>query len=110
MLRTGHETATALLRVLDALVLEPGARGHEIGLSSPDALVRVVEAADGDVEVAADYRPRPEYGLAVPRLVREGGLVVSIGGQSASSSATPARSNPTAAGRATATVTTPSRG
>jgi GH15 family glucan-1,4-alpha-glucosidase len=80
VLRTEHETAGGRLRVLDALALEAGARGHEIGLRSPDALIRVVEALDGDVEVEVDYRPRLEYGLAVPRLVRERGRVVSIGG------------------------------
>ena len=80
VLRTEHDTPTGLLRVLDALVLETGARGHEIGMRSPDALVRVLEAEGGDVEVAVDYRPRPEYGLAVPRLVREGGRIVSLGG------------------------------
>lgn len=69
-----------MLRVLDALALESDARGHEIGMRSPNALVRVVEAVGGDVEVEVDYRPRLEYGLAVPRLVRERGRVVSLGG------------------------------
>ncbi len=49
VLRTEHDTPTGLLRVLDALVLETGARGHEIGMRSPDALVRVLEAEGGDV-------------------------------------------------------------
>jgi GH15 family glucan-1,4-alpha-glucosidase len=79
-LQTDHDTGTGILRVTDALAFAPGARGHQIGHASPDALVRVVEAVDGDVEVEVEVVPRPEYGLAVPRLVREHGQIVSIGG------------------------------
>lgn len=80
VLQTEHTTEAGRMRVLDALALEPGARGHEIGLRSPNALVRVMEAVDADVDVEVGYRPRLEYGLAVPRLVRERGRVVSLGG------------------------------
>jgi GH15 family glucan-1,4-alpha-glucosidase len=80
VLQTEHTTEAGRMRVLDALALEPGARGHEIGLRSANALVRVMEAVDADVEVEVEYRPRLEYGLAVPRLVRERGRVVSLGG------------------------------
>jgi hypothetical protein len=68
VLQTEHTTAAGRMQVLDALALEPGARGHEIGLHCPNALVRVREAIDADVEVEVEYRPRLEYGLAVPRL------------------------------------------
>jgi GH15 family glucan-1,4-alpha-glucosidase len=77
VLRTEHRTPGATLRVTDCLALAPGARGHEIGLRSPDALVRLVEAVGGEVEVAVEVAPRPEYGLAVPRLVREGGAIAT---------------------------------
>jgi len=80
VLQTDHDTGTGTLRVTDALAFAPGARGHEIGHASPDALVRVVEAVNDDVEVEVELVPRPEYGLAVPRLVREGGRIVSVGG------------------------------
>jgi GH15 family glucan-1,4-alpha-glucosidase len=80
VLETEHETGRAVLRVTDALAFGPGARGHEIGHDSPDALVRVIEAVGGDVDVELELVPRPEYGLAVPRLVRDGGQVVTVGG------------------------------
>jgi GH15 family glucan-1,4-alpha-glucosidase len=79
-LQTDHDTGSGTLRVTDALAFAPGARGHEIGHASPDALVRVAEAIDGDVDVEVELVPRPEYGLAVPRLVREGAQIVSVGG------------------------------
>jgi GH15 family glucan-1,4-alpha-glucosidase len=80
VLVTEHRTPNATLRVTDCLALAPGARGHEIGLRSPDALVRLVEALGGEAEVAIELAPRPEYGLTVPRLVREGGAIATIGG------------------------------
>ena len=80
VLETEHDTGAGRLRVRDALAFAPGARGHEIGLASPDALVRVAEAVGGDVEVSLELVPRPEYGLAVPRLARESGQVVTVGG------------------------------
>jgi alpha,alpha-trehalase len=80
VLRTEHQTPTGVLRVTDCLALAPGERGHAIGLDSPDALVRLVEAVGGDVEVEVELAPRPEYGLVVPRLVREGGAIASVGG------------------------------
>jgi hypothetical protein len=79
-LQTDHDTGTGILRVTDALAFAPGARGHEIGHGSPDALLRVAEALNGDVEVEVELVPRPEYGMAVPRLVREAGQIVSVGG------------------------------
>ena len=80
VLRTEHQTPTGVLRVTDCLALAPGERGHAIGLRSPDALVRLVEAVGNDVEVEVELAPRPEYGLVVPRLVREGGAIASVGG------------------------------
>jgi GH15 family glucan-1,4-alpha-glucosidase len=81
VLETEHELrGGAVLRSTDALALEPGARGHEIGLRSPGTLVRVLEAVGGDVDVALELVAKPEYGLAVPRLVFEQGRVVTIGG------------------------------
>jgi alpha,alpha-trehalase len=80
VLQTDYRTPSGVLRITDCLALAPGARGHDIGLRSPDALVRLVEAVGGDVEVAVELAPRPEYGLVVPRLVREGGSIATIGG------------------------------
>jgi len=80
VLETRHATGSGTLVVRDCLAFNHGARGHEIGIDSPQALLRVAEAHDGDVEVEVDLVPRLEYGLAIPRLVREDGLIVSVGG------------------------------
>ena len=80
VLETRHTTSSGTLVVRDCLAFRHGARGHEIGIGSPQALLRVAEAEDGDVEVEVDLVPRLEYGLAIPRLVREDGLIVSVGG------------------------------
>jgi GH15 family glucan-1,4-alpha-glucosidase len=80
VLCTEHVTRAGTLRVTDALVFEPGARGHDIGLRSPGALVRVAEVVDGTVEVDVAMVPRLEYGLVVPRVRREGGRVRTVGG------------------------------
>ena len=80
VLETVHSIRGAKLVVHDCLALSPGARGHEIGIESPHALVRVAEALGGDVDVDVELVPRPEYGLAVPHLTRQNGLIVSVGG------------------------------
>ena len=83
VLRTTFRTASGTLRLTDALALEPGARGHEIGLRSPHVIVRRVEVSDGRVEVAVEFAPRPEYGLVVPVLERVDAGVRTRGGASA---------------------------
>lgn len=81
VLETEHHTADGgRLRVTDALALEPGARGHEIGLRSPHAIVRVAEAIDAPVDVELELSARFEYGLVAPRLERVDERVHSVGG------------------------------
>jgi GH15 family glucan-1,4-alpha-glucosidase len=70
VLDTTFEAAGGRVRLGDALALGPQTRGHDIGASSPHALVRVVEGLAGAVELELELAPRPEYGLAVPALVR----------------------------------------
>lgn len=79
---TTLRTAEGAVRVTDALVFAPGARGHEIGVDVPHALVRVAEAVEGAVDVRMVCRPRLEYGLAVPEWRRcEGGLATTGGAE-----------------------------
>ncbi len=70
VLRTVHETPTGTVAVTDALALERGARGHQVGVDSPHALVRVVEGLDGTVTMTTEIALRPEYGLIRPHLRR----------------------------------------
>jgi GH15 family glucan-1,4-alpha-glucosidase len=66
-LRTVFRTGSGTVAVTDALSLQPGARGHDIGLRSPHVLLRVVEGLEGTVCVRTTVAPRFEYGLTVPR-------------------------------------------
>jgi GH15 family glucan-1,4-alpha-glucosidase len=80
VLRTTFTTASGTLRLSDALALEPGARGHEIGLRSPHVLVRVAEALSGSMEITVEFAARPEYGLVVPRLEPTSDGLRTVGG------------------------------
>jgi alpha,alpha-trehalase len=62
--RTG--TGTAVLH--DALAVGRNERGHDLGAGSPGVLLRRLACTDGQVEVAVEYAPRPEYGLVHPLL------------------------------------------
>ena len=80
VLRTVFTTAGGEVTVTDALGLELGARGHEIGLRSPHVLLRRVEGSAGAVEMATEFSPRMEYGLTVPNTVASPDGVVARGG------------------------------
>ena len=80
VIETQFATAGGMVMVTDALVFERQERGHDIGTNAPHILVRSAEVTEGTVELEADYRPRPEYGLVTPRLEWIDGVVVSRGG------------------------------
>ncbi|MEO3780012.1 glycoside hydrolase family 15 protein [Micromonospora sp. B11E3] len=80
VLRTVFTTRTGSVAVTDALALEPGARGHDIGLRSPRVLARLVEGLSGAVPVRLRYRPRFEYGRVTPYLVEDDGGVDATAG------------------------------
>jgi GH15 family glucan-1,4-alpha-glucosidase len=69
VLRTVFTTSGGEVAVTDALALQSGARGHEIGLRSPHVLLRRVEGTRGAVQMATVFSPRMEYGLTVPNVV-----------------------------------------
>jgi GH15 family glucan-1,4-alpha-glucosidase len=83
VLQTTFGTGAGRVRLTEALALEPGARGHEIGMRSPHAIVRLVEALEGPARVHMRLEPRPEYGLVVPRLEARDGIVRTEGGADA---------------------------
>jgi len=68
VLRTVFRTDSGVVTVTDALLLEPGARGHEIGRRSPHVLLRRVEGQRGSVRMSTDLSPRMEYGRTEPHL------------------------------------------
>jgi alpha,alpha-trehalase len=69
---------TAVL--VDALAVGRNDRGHELGAGSPGVLLRRVTCTDGEVEVAVEYAPRPEYGLVHPLLEPVDGGLAARGG------------------------------
>ncbi|MBM0259015.1 glycoside hydrolase family 15 protein [Micromonospora sp. 4G55] len=80
VLRTVFSTATGAVAVTDALALEPGARGHDIGRRSPRVLARVVEGLAGEVPMLVDYQPRFEYGRVSAYLTNSDGMIDAAGG------------------------------
>lgn len=80
VLRTVFRTATGTAAVTDALALEPGARGHDIGRRSPRVLVRVVEGLAGEVPMRVDYAPRFEYGRVRAYLSDADGVIGATAG------------------------------
>jgi GH15 family glucan-1,4-alpha-glucosidase len=80
VLRTVFTTRTGTVAVTDALALDPGARGHEIGLRSPRVLARVVEGLSGEVPMRVEYRPRFEYGRVSAYLTGSGGTLDAVAG------------------------------
>ena len=66
VLRTVFHTAQGRVALTDALALESGARGHDIGERVPHVLLRRVEGIEGEIELEVEFSPRPEYGLTTP--------------------------------------------
>lgn len=80
VLRTVFTTPTGTVAVTDALALEPGARGHDVGLRSPRVLARLVEGTGGEVPMRVAYAPRFEYGRVGAYLTERDGVVVATAG------------------------------
>ena len=80
VLRTVLSSASGTVSVTDALLLEPGARGHEIGLRSPHVLLRRVVGEQGTVRMSTDLSVRMEYGRTEPHLRHVPGGVEAKGG------------------------------
>jgi alpha,alpha-trehalase len=80
VLETTFHTPTGTVAITDALATGDGNRGHALGDGAPHLLLRRATCVDGQVELAVEYVPRPEYGLAHPRLeVVDGGVAALEG-------------------------------
>ncbi|MGQ5264352.1 glycoside hydrolase family 15 protein [Micromonospora sp. ZYX-F-536] len=80
VLRTVFRTAQGEVALTDALAFEPGARGHDIGLRSPQVLARSVRSLSGEVPMRVHYRPRFEYGRTTAFLVERDGTLEATAG------------------------------
>ncbi|MBA3524670.1 MAG: glycoside hydrolase family 15 protein, partial [Geodermatophilaceae bacterium] len=80
VLRTVFRTATGQVTLTDALGLERGARGHDIGLRSPAVLLRRLYGDSGTVAMQGELIPRMEYGRTTPHVSAAPGGAVARGG------------------------------
>ena len=80
VLETTIQTATGTALVVDAMAVGPNERGHQLGAGSPGIVVRRATVTVGTVDLATDYRPRPEYGLIRPLMTATDSVVIGRGG------------------------------
>lgn len=66
VLRTTFRTATGRAELTDALVLGPGECGHDIGMASPQLLIRHLAVTEGSLTVNGCLMPRGDFGEARP--------------------------------------------
>ena len=104
VLETRFVTGTGELVLTDALTTGTVADPHRLGADAPHVLARQVTCRAGEVEVAVEFRPRPEYGLVTPVLSRIDGGLVARGGPAVLVLASPVELT-IAGGTATGTVT-----
>jgi GH15 family glucan-1,4-alpha-glucosidase len=71
VVETTFTTPGGRVRLTDAMAFAPGQRGHDVGRGAPHEILREVEGLDGEVEMAMELAPRPEYGLVRPLLRQE---------------------------------------
>ncbi|MFN2581332.1 MAG: glycoside hydrolase family 15 protein [Candidatus Dormibacteria bacterium] len=79
-LETVIDAAGGQAVVTDAMVVGPNEQGHDLAASAPGVVVRRVECTRGDVELAMEWRPRPEFGLVTPLFAPLDGGVSARGG------------------------------
>ncbi len=70
VLETTFMTESGSAKLTDAMAFAEGQRHHELGMGAPHLVLRLVEGLVGEVELALELAPRPEYGLVKP-LFRE---------------------------------------
>jgi GH15 family glucan-1,4-alpha-glucosidase len=66
VIETTFSTDSGAVRLTDAMAFAEGQRHHELGFGSPHLILRLVEGVVGEVELALELAPRPEYGLVKP--------------------------------------------
>jgi GH15 family glucan-1,4-alpha-glucosidase len=80
VLRTVFRTPRGRVALIDALALERGARGHDIGERARHVLLRRIEGLEGAVRMEMEFIPRPEYALTTPLVLPADTGVVARGG------------------------------
>lgn len=80
VLETTFTTAGGTLVLRDALATGFTDDPHQLGAAAPRMLVRSLCCAAGEVEVAVEFVPRPEYGVVTPLMSAVDGGVLVRGG------------------------------
>ncbi len=70
VLETTHETADGILRITDFMPIPRD--GKQRHVAAARRLIRLVEAVEGQPELAVRFAPRPQYGEVLPRLRQRG--------------------------------------
>jgi GH15 family glucan-1,4-alpha-glucosidase len=80
VLETTFHAPTGTAVLLDALALGKRERGHAMGKSSPGTVLRQVTCTHGQLNIAIEYAPRPEFGLVQPVMTPVHGGLAARGG------------------------------
>ena len=80
VLETTFTTAGGVASLVDALAVGADERGHQLGTNSPHLLLRRLTCREGEVDLAIDCVPRPEYGLIRPLMAPADGGLIARGG------------------------------
>jgi GH15 family glucan-1,4-alpha-glucosidase len=80
VLETTFRTPQGDAVLVDALLLGPDERGHELGSTAPGVLARTITCVRGAIELELEYAPRPEFGLVYPLLSAQDGTIAARGG------------------------------
>jgi GH15 family glucan-1,4-alpha-glucosidase len=76
VLETTWTTATGTVVAREAMATGPNPGGHDLGRDAPHLLVRHYTCTAGRVALDVEFSPRPNYGLAIPRLALvDGGAI-----------------------------------
>jgi alpha,alpha-trehalase len=75
VIETTFVTESGSVRLTDAMAFGESQRDHDLGFGAPHLVLRLVEGVLGEVELALELAPRPEYGLVKPlfRATESGG-------------------------------------
>jgi GH15 family glucan-1,4-alpha-glucosidase len=80
VLETTFETDSGTAVLTDAISLDPGQEGHDLGAGAPRVVLRRLHCTAGEVEFEMEFAPRPEYGLVFPLLAVNDEGIATRGG------------------------------